>query len=66
MFEDLRTGRKSVETRAATVKYANLAEGDTLVFVCGDERFSKTIATVRRWPTIDAMTKEIPREAVMP
>ena len=42
-FEELRSGIKAVETRAASVKYQPIKKGDVLIFTCGKDRFSKTI-----------------------
>lgn len=66
LFDDVRTGRKSIETRAATAKYQNLAPGDTFTFVCGEERFTKEIREVFRWPSVEAMAKDVPFASVMP
>ena len=65
-FEDARTGHKSVETRAASVKYLPIAVGDMLTFVCGKERFSKKVTKRYHWPSIDAMVQEIPFKRIMP
>ena len=40
--------------------------GDVLTFVCDDESFSKTIAKVYRWPSIDTMLKEIDFKKITP
>lgn len=65
-FDDIRSGLKEIETRAATVKYQGIQEGDTLTFVCAGERFSKQVARVYRWPSIDAMVGEVAFRKVMP
>lgn len=66
VFEDIRTGLKEIETRAATVKYQGIREGDTLTFSCAGERFSKKVMRVYRWPSIDAMASEVAFRKVMP
>src|SRR5690349_148874 len=66
IFNDIRTGRKSVETRAATKRYLPVAAGDTLTFVCGKDRFTKTITKRFHWKSITAMLKEVPFQKIMP
>lgn len=38
-----KNGSKSIETRAATIKYQPVEVGDTLLFVCWKERLSKKV-----------------------
>lgn len=57
-FNDIREGRKRVETRAATVKYRNIAPGDTIVFVCGSDRFERTVNTVEHFASVDDLLKK--------
>lgn len=52
-FADIRDGRKRVETRAATVKYRNIAPADLIAFVCGQDRFERTVATVEHFASVD-------------
>ena len=65
-FEEVRRGEKSIETRAASVKYQPIKEGDTLRFVCGTDSFEKHITRRYHWPSIDAMLEEVPLKRVMP
>ena len=65
-FEDLRKGIKSVETRAASVKYRPIEKGDTLIFVCGKDKFSKIIIEKNHFKSIDAMFKKIPFKKISP
>lgn len=65
-FDQLKSGVKSIETRAASVKYKNINIGDGLVFSCGDATFSRNVAKKYWWPSIDMMTKEISFKKVMP
>lgn len=65
-FENVRNGVKAIETRAATTKYQPIAVGDTLVFSCDGEKFSKTITKKYHWPSVDAMVEEIDFKKVMP
>jgi len=66
IFEAIRNGVKTIETRAATVKYRKLAVGDTLVFTCGADRLSKTITKAYHWPSVAAMAKQVDIKQVLP
>lgn len=65
-FNDIKEGRKVFETRAATVKYKNMAVGDKLEISCGKNKVIKTITKVRYFRSIDAMLKAIPLKKIMP
>src|SRR3989344_2722430 len=65
-FEELRSGIKAVETRAASVKYQPIKKGDVLIFTCGKDRFSKTITKRTHFKSIDAMLKKIPFRKITP
>ena len=65
-FEEVRSGSKAIETRAASVKYRPIVAGDTLTFACGKDKFQKVITKVYHWPSIDAMVKEVPFKKIMP
>lgn len=65
-FDEVRTGVKSIETRAGTVKYQPMEVGDTLTFVCGDEKLVKKITKRYHWSSVDAMVAEINFKKVMP
>ncbi len=52
-FEEVRSGIKTVETRAATEKYRAVQVGDEITFACGDDTFTKKVAKVYLWPTIE-------------
>lgn len=65
-FNEVKSGLKSIETRAASPRYQSIKEGDIVVFVCGDERFTREVAGVRRFKSISAMLKEIDYKKIMP
>jgi ASC-1-like (ASCH) protein len=65
-FENIRTGKKRVETRAATEKCRKVAVGDEIVFACGKERLAKRVKRVYRWRSIAAMLREVPLARIMP
>ncbi|MCR4274920.1 MAG: hypothetical protein NUW02_02625 [Candidatus Campbellbacteria bacterium] len=66
IFEEVRSGLKSIETRAGTPRHQNIKVGDELIFVCGKNRFSKKVTKIYHWPSVDGMVKEIPFKKVMP
>ncbi len=66
LFADIKSGRKTVETRAATKNYANLVAGDSLKFVCGQETTIKKIIKVNHFSSIDDLFKNVPVKNVMP
>jgi ASC-1-like (ASCH) protein len=65
-FEEVRSGRKKYETRAATVKYEPMVEGDTVTFTCGKERFKKRIMKKYHFKTAAGMLKKLPLKRIMP
>ncbi len=66
MFDEMKAGLKTVETRAASFKHKNIQAGDILVFTCGKERLSKQVVKRQHFPSIDAMVKAIPFNKIMP
>lgn len=56
-FDDIRDGRKRVETRAATVKYRHIAPRDVVAFVCENDRFERVVATADHFASVDDMLK---------
>jgi ASC-1-like (ASCH) protein len=66
IFEDVRSGKKSVETRAATVKFKPIEVGDDLVFSCDGDKFSKRISKKEHFKSIDALVKKVPFKKIMP
>jgi ASC-1-like (ASCH) protein len=65
-FEEVRSGIKQIETRAAKEKYLAIKAGDTVTFVCGSDSFTKTVARVYHWPSAEAMLHEVELKRVMP
>jgi len=65
-FDEVKSGAKSIETRAGTTKYQSIKVGDTLTFVCGQERCVKKIVKKFHWPSINRMVKEIDFKIIMP
>ncbi|HUZ92459.1 MAG TPA: ASCH domain-containing protein [Candidatus Paceibacterota bacterium] len=65
-FDNIKNGIKSVETRAATERYRAIKKGDLLRIVCGNARIEKKVKRVRRFASIEAMLRAIPRITIMP
>lgn len=57
-FRAIRMGTKKVETRAATVKYADIKAGDVVAFMCGKEKFERHVKTATKFWTIAAMLRK--------
>jgi ASC-1-like (ASCH) protein len=51
-FEAIKAGTKTVETRAATMRYKGVTPGDTLVLICGSERLEKIVQKVSHYPSV--------------
>ncbi len=66
LFGELVSGAKSIETRAATIKFKPIEVGDTLTFVCGTERCVKKVMKKSHWKNVDAMLQEVDFKKVMP
>lgn len=65
-FEEVRSGPKEIETRAATPKYHAVKVGGTITFSCGRDSFTKKVTKVYHWPSVEAMLAEVPLKRVMP
>lgn len=65
-FEEMRSGIKVIETRAATPKYRSIAVGDEIKFTCAGDSFYKTISKKYHWPSVDEMVEEMPFKEIMP
>lgn len=54
-FESIRTGKKKIETCAASFKYRNIKAGDTVTLSCDGEKFQKDVIQVTHFKTLDAL-----------
>lgn len=52
-FEAIKNGVKKVETRAGSVEYNKIKQGDIIDFVCGEDKFKCLILKVKYFKTID-------------
>lgn len=65
-FDAIRSGRKKVETRAATERYRHVAGGDVLTLVCGKDRFEKKVKKAEHFRTVGALLKIYKPEEINP
>jgi len=66
VFDSIKNGTKSIETRAATDKYKKIKVGDILVFKCDSEILEKQITSIQYFKTIDEMVTIIAFKKIMP
>lgn len=66
IFEAVKTGKKKVETRAATDKYRAIKAGDTVVLVCGKNKFEKEVKKVKIFKTITSLLKVYKPQQINP
>jgi len=66
VLEALRRGAKRIETRAATEKYRRIRAGDTLVFVCGENKFERRVKKISLFRSINAMLRKYRVKDIMP
>ena len=66
IFEDIKKGRKTVETRAATSRFKNITSGDAVVFICGKEKFEKTVKRSQIFKSIVSMLSQYKIKDIMP
>ncbi|MDD5710913.1 MAG: hypothetical protein PHV43_02315 [Candidatus Colwellbacteria bacterium] len=66
VFNAIKDGTKTVETRAYLGKYARIEEGDTLVLSCAGKKFEKKVKQIRLFPSVEDMYKEIDYKKVIP
>lgn len=66
VFDSIKNGEKTIETRAATDKFRNIKAGDVLVFVCQDEKLEKSVKKTKRFKSIEEMLEKIDFRKIMP
>ena len=65
-FRDIKSGKKKVETRAATERYNKIQKGDILVLVCGKERIEKEIIEAKHFKNLPGLLKTYSIGLIMP
>jgi len=66
IFEAIKSGAKTVETRAGTAKYQNVKVGNSLICVCGGEKLEKSIAAFTIFKTPEALVKKYKPRSIHP
>lgn len=66
IFEAIKSGKKKVETRAATARYNKIRVGDAVVLMCGKNKFEKTIKRAIIFKTINLMLCKYKVKDIMP
>jgi ASC-1-like (ASCH) protein len=66
IFDAIKDGSKSVESRAATARFRNIKPGDILVVSCGKDRVEKTVKRVEHFKSIDQLLEQVPITAINP
>lgn len=66
IFDDLVSGRKKVETRAAGPKYRGIAAGDTIVLACGEETKELTVKRATHFPSVSSMLQTYSVKDIVP
>ncbi len=65
-FDTIADGRKTVETRAATVKYQSIQPGDSLTITRAGEKLTKTVKAVRHFDSVESLIEHYGIAPVMP
>lgn len=66
IFYQIKDGEKSIETRAYSDRFSKVQIGDTLEFVCGDEKIEKEVMKVELFPSLDKMFKSVDLKKILP
>jgi len=66
VFDAIKSGEKSIETRAGSVRYGRIESGDMLVFICGKEKLEKKVRKVAHFASIDDLMEAIDFKEIMP
>lgn len=66
IFESLKKGEKSIETRACTRKFQKIKEGDTLVFNCDNQKLEKKVKKVEHFESIEELFESVDIKNVFP
>ena len=66
IFLDIKSGKKTVETRAGTERYSNIKSGDKIILVCGKERLEKHVKKAKTFKSIESLIRTYPIKKIMP
>lgn len=65
-FNKIVLGKKSIETRAATIKYKTVNIGDNLIIVCGKSKIKKEVKNIEHYKNVEEMLQKIDYIKVFP
>lgn len=65
IFMAVKNGDKTVETRAATVKFKDLKNGDQLILICGKDKIEKTVRKSKIFKSVDELLASIDFKKIM-
>ena len=66
IFEAIRAGVKKVETRVATEKFRDIKRGDTVMLICEEDAFAKTVKSTELFNSIEALLEKYAPEDINP
>jgi len=66
IFNALKSGDKTIETRAATPRFAKIKPGDELILICGQKRLTRPVSRVEHFESLEKMLGQIPYTKIMP
>ncbi len=66
IFDAVKSGKKKIETRAATRKFINIKEGDTIRLVCGKGKLDKKVKSVELFKTISVLCRKYKPSQINP
>lgn len=66
IFNMIKSGKKTIETRAATRKFNKIIVGDSLIFKCGKDRLEKEVLDKHTFKSIDDLLKTLDLKEIMP
>ncbi len=65
-FDFIKSGVKTVETRAGSPDYIKIKMGDTVELSCGSDKFTKTVKKVSVFKTLDDLLEVYSPEEINP
>lgn len=65
-WELIKSGKKKVETRAATIKYLPIKKGDTLILSCSGKKFQKKIKKATHFKTLTSLFRKYSPNTIHP
>lgn len=66
IFLDIKSGKKTVETRAATQKYRGIKADDILILSCDKKKFEIRVKKTKIFSSIKSLIKTYPIKMIMP